>query len=111
RRATPHALMPALLASERSALSGVNAVVRDVGGSSPMLQQATFFNPRGQTRKFPTVRFDFNVTKKHHIENIWNYPILHSTVDFLNGVDSAFPGFPNFGSQDSNRFSNSTAWR
>jgi len=76
-----------------------------------MLQQASFFNPGGQTRKFPTVRFDFNVTKKHHIDEIWNYQIFDSKVDFLNNVDPAFPGFPNFGSQDSLRWSNSLGWR
>ena len=98
-----------LLADMRSALSGVNAIFLQT--SNPNLQQATFFNPGGQVRKFPTVRFDFQVAKNHHIENIWNYQQFKSQVDFLNGVDPAFPGFPNFGSQDSNRFSNSTAWR
>lgn len=100
----------ALLGSIRSSLSGVSAVFIPVAGS-PNLEQATFFNPGGQVRKFPTVRFDFTVAKDHHIENIWNYQQFRSQVDFLNGVDPAFPGFPNFGSQDSNRFSNTTAWR
>jgi hypothetical protein len=99
----------ALLADMRGALSGVNAIFLQT--SNPNLQQATFFNPGGQVRKFPTVRFDFTVAKNHHIENIWNYQEFRSQVDFLNGVDPAFPGFPNFGSQDSNRFSNSSAWR
>ena len=98
-----------LLTDIRSSLSGVNAIF--VQTANPNLQQATFFNPGGQTRKFPTVRLDFNITKDHHLENIWNYQQFRSKVDFLNGVDPAFPGFPNFGSQDSNRFSNSTAWR
>jgi hypothetical protein len=99
----------ALLAEMRSSLAGVNAIFLQT--SNPNLQQATFFNPGGQTRKFPTVRFDFTVAKNHHIENIWNYQQFRSKVDFLNNVDPAFPGFPNFGSQDSNRFSNSTGWR
>lgn len=98
-----------LLSDIRSSLSGVNAVFQNTG--NPNLQQATFFNSGGQTRRFPTVRFDFKATDKHHIENIWNYQQFTSVVDFLNGVDPAFPGFPNFGSQDSNRFSNTTAWR
>ena len=98
-----------LLGDMRSALSGVNAIF--VQTSNPNLQQATFFNPGGQVRKFPTVRFDFTVAKNHHLENIWNYQQFRSQVDFLNNVDPAFPGFPNFGSQDSNRFSNSSAWR
>ena len=98
-----------LLNDIRSSLTGVNAVF--VQTSNPNLQQATFFNPGGQIRKFPTVRFDFNIAKNHHLENVWNYQQFRSTVDFLNNVDPAFPGFPNTGSQDSNRFSNSSAWR
>ncbi|HEU4769641.1 MAG TPA: carboxypeptidase-like regulatory domain-containing protein [Pyrinomonadaceae bacterium] len=99
----------ALLGNIRSSLTGVNAIIQPL--ANPNLQQATFFNTGGQTRKFPTIRFDFKVTNNHHVENIWNYQQFRSTVDFLNGVDPIFPGFPNFGSQDSNRFSNSTAWR
>ena len=98
-----------LLTDIRSSLTGVNAVIQATG--NPNIQQATFFNSGGQTRKFPTIRFDFKLTNNHHIENIWNYQQFRSTVDFLNNVDPIFPGFPNFGSQDSNRFSNSTAWR
>jgi hypothetical protein len=51
------------------------------------------------------------VTKNHHIENIWNYQVFGSKVDFLNNVDPAFPGFPNTGAQTSIRFSDSMAWR
>ena len=74
-------------------------------------EAVSFVNPSGQTRKFPTVRFDFNPFKNHHIEEIWNYQQFRSETDNLNNVDPAFPDFPNFGSQDSNRFSNVTAWR
>ena len=96
-----------LLSSIRSSVNGF--VIKDTG--DPNIQQVSFVNPGGQVRKFPTVRFDFNLNKNHHIENIWNYQQFRSSVDFLNSVDPAFPGFPNYGSQDSNRFSNSTAWR
>ena len=98
-----------LLGDIRGSLNGVNAIFQTTG--NPNIETATFFNVGGQTRRFPTVRFDFKLTDKHHIENIWNYQQFKSVVDFLNGVDPAFPGFPNFGSQDSNRFSNTTAWR
>jgi hypothetical protein len=104
---TPDPTVSGLLTGIRSSLGGL--VVKDSG--DPNIQQVSFTNPGGQVRKFPTVRFDFNVSRNHHIENIWNYQSFRSKVDFLNGVDPAFPGFPNFGSQDSNRFSNSTAWR
>src|SRR5262249_19877843 len=96
-----------LLSSIRGSLSG--AVIKDTG--DPNIQQVTFVNTGGQIRKFPTVRFDFNAGKNHHFETVWNYQQFRSKVDFLNSVDPAFPGFPNVGSQDSNRFSSSSAWR
>lgn len=102
---TPDPTIGALLTSIRSASPGF----KDTG--DPNLQTTTFINHGGQSRQFPTVRFDFNVTKNHHIENIWNYQNFSGVVDFLNGVDPAFPGFPNHGSQTSIRFSDSMAWR
>ncbi|MGH9941745.1 MAG: hypothetical protein ACRD9R_05210, partial [Pyrinomonadaceae bacterium] len=75
------------------------------------LQRFTFINPGGQKRYFPTVRLDANLTSKHRLENVYNYQKFDSQVDFLNGTDPSFPGFPNFGSQKSNRFSNVTALR
>ena len=104
---TPDPTVGGLLSSIRSSVSG--AVIKDTG--DPNIQQVTFVNTGGQVRKFPTVRFDFNISKNHHIETIWNYQQFRSKVDFLNSVDPAFPGFPNVGSQDSNRFSSSSAWR
>lgn len=104
---TPDPTVGALLNQIRSSVDGF--VIKDTG--DPNIQQVSFVNPGGQVRKFPTVRFDFNLSKNHHIENVWNYQQFRSSVDFLNSVDPAFPGFPNTGSQDSNRFSNSTAWR
>jgi len=111
---TPDPTIGSLLSSIRSSVSGLN--VRQItvaAGSAPELnrQQVSFINPGGQTRRFPTVRLDFNPTNKHHIENIWNYQVFGSVVDFLNGADPAFPDFPNHGSQTSLRWSNVTALR
>jgi hypothetical protein len=75
------------------------------------LERFTFTNQGGQTRYFPTVRLDFNLTSKHKLENIWNYQLFTGKVDFLNNTDPAFPNFPNQGFQGSNRFSNTTALR
>jgi len=79
--------------------------------TDPNLQRFTFTNSGGQDRYFPTIRFDFNLTPKHHLENIYNYNYFGSTVDFLNSRDPQFPGFPNKGSQISNRFSEVLALR
>lgn len=99
-----------LNADIRSSVGTVNGVLTNVAGS-PNVQQFGFFNVGGQTRRFPTVRLDANLGKNHHLENIANYQQFLNVVDFLNGVDPVFPGFPNHGSQQSNRFSNTSAWR
>ena len=101
---TVGSLLTAIQAS--TSAGGVAPITGD-----PNRRRFTFINPGGQTRKFPTVRFDGNITKNHHIENVWNYQIFRNVSDFLNNIDPAFPGFPNTGGQDSNRFSNTTALR
>jgi hypothetical protein len=105
---SPDPTVASLLSAIRASTAG--------GGISPITndpnrQRFSFINPGGQVRYFPTVRLDANITKNHHIENIWNYQAFRNTVDFLNNIDPAFPGFPNFGGQNSNRFSNTTALR
>jgi hypothetical protein len=99
-----------LLADIRSSVSTVNGVLTPVSGS-PNIEQFGFFNTGAQLRRFPTVRLDANLGKNHHLENITNYQEFLTKVDFLNNVDPIFPGFPNHGSQTSNRFSNTSAWR
>jgi hypothetical protein len=98
-----------ILSDMRSSTS--KGSVRDQ--TDPNFQQLTFTNTGGQTRRFPTLRFDVNVTNNHHVEAVYNYQDFASVVDFLNGVDPAFPDpLPQIlGSQGSNRFSFSTALR
>jgi hypothetical protein len=75
-------------------------------------QLFTFTNSGGQNRYFTTVRFDHHITSKHRLENVWNYQAFRNGIDFLNGVDPAFPGLlGGVGGQNSNRFSNSTGLR
>lgn len=75
-------------------------------------QTFSFTNTGGQQRRFATVRFDYNLTSKHHIENIWNYQVFRNKVDFLNNADPAYPGsVAGIGGQNSNRFSDSMALR
>jgi len=97
-----------LLADIRNSTTTTGAVIAQ---PDPNFQQFTFTNAGGQDRYFPTVRLDFNLTERHHLENIWNYNKFGGKADFLNGRDPQFPGFPNIGSQGSNRFSNVTALR
>jgi len=72
--------------------------------SDPNLQRFTFTNTGEVINHFPTARFDFNLTAKHHLEISYNYTGNFRTPDILNSVDPAFPGFPNFGTYVSHRF-------
>jgi len=102
---TPDPTINALMAQIRGAQGSFTPT------SDPNVQQLSFTNQGGQKRRFPTTRLDFELNKKNHIEAIYNYQIFRSKVDFLNSADPFAPGFPNFGSQDSNRYSFVTAWR
>jgi hypothetical protein len=90
-----------LLADIQSSTNGTGGVTQN---TDPNLQTFTFNNYGLQRRYFPTVRLDFNLTEKHHLENTWNYQSYASDPDTLNNADVAFPGFPNHGAQNSNRF-------
>ncbi|MGH9834362.1 MAG: carboxypeptidase regulatory-like domain-containing protein, partial [Blastocatellia bacterium] len=79
--------------------------------TDPNLQRFTFANGSAGKRYYPTVRLDFNLTSKHRLENVYNYQYYLTTIDTLNSADQTFPGFPNFGSQLSNRFSESLTLR
>ena len=57
-----------------------------------------------QKRHFPTVRLDGNLTDAHRLSFSYRYNMFDSTPDILNGVESRFPGFPNFGAQTSKRY-------
>ncbi len=76
-------------------------------------EEFSFTNLGGQLRRFAAVRFDYNITDKHHLENTWNYQRFGGAdVDFLNSTDPAFPGFlAGVGGQSSLRFSDSLALR
>ncbi len=106
--ATPDPTVASLLSSIRGSTSGKGNITQT---ADPNLQYFDFTNTGGQVRRFPTVRFDFNFTSKHHLENTWNLQRFNSKIDFLNSVDPQFPGFPLHGSQTSWRFSDSLALR
>jgi hypothetical protein len=82
-----------------------------VAATDPNFQNFSYIAAGGQKRRFPTVRLDFNLNPKNSLEMSYNYQAFSGLVDFLNNTDPAFPGFPNHGSQGSNRFSGVMAWR
>ncbi len=78
----------------------------------PNIQRYTF-SPTGggEIRVFPTLRLDFNIGSKHHLENTYMPQTHHTLIDYLNNGAPAFPGFPSFGSQQSTRFGNTIGLR
>ncbi|MEK7834347.1 MAG: hypothetical protein AAB401_24885, partial [Acidobacteriota bacterium] len=79
--------------------------------TNPNLQRFSY-SPSGMSQvKRPTVRFDVNVTDKHHAEFTWTYQQGRGGPDFLNGVEPKYPGFPNQGSQPSDRYTGSVGFR
>ncbi|MCI0392461.1 MAG: TonB-dependent receptor [Acidobacteria bacterium] len=79
--------------------------------ADPNLQQFTFLNKGQEHHIYPTLRLDFNLTSKHHLEYSGNVQQWRRIPDILNNADPAFPGFPVFGTQTSTRFSHSAALR
>ena len=97
-----------LLADIRNATNTAGSITQL---TDPNLQRYVFANDSAGKRYYPTMRLDFNITSKHRLENVYNYQYYLTTIDTLNSVDPAFPGFPNLGSQLSNRFSESLTLR
>jgi hypothetical protein len=97
-----------LLSDIRNSTAGVGGIQ---GLPDRNLQQFTFANTSNDARDFMTLRLDFNLTAKHQLESSYYYEKHLRGVDILNSVDPSFPGFPNFGSQVGNRFTESLALR
>jgi hypothetical protein len=74
-------------------------------------QTYSFVNPGTQRRRFLVTRFDFNLTKDHALDIVYNDQPFRSNVDFLNNADPNFPGIANAGTQNSDRRSLSIGLR
>ncbi|HEY6403207.1 MAG TPA: carboxypeptidase regulatory-like domain-containing protein [Blastocatellia bacterium] len=104
-----------LLADIRGATqtSGAVEVVTDPSKIVDPNVQRYSFSPLGggEIRVFPTLRLDFNLGSKHHLEGSYLPQTHHTLIDYLNNGAPAFPGFPSFGSQISTRFGSAIALR
>jgi hypothetical protein len=101
-----------------SVLNTIRAATGTTGAFQPLgtggvffRQPYTFANSGEQRRRFLVTRFDFNLTKDHALDVIYNDQPFRSNVDFLNSADPSFPGVPNAGTQNSDRRSLSTGLR
>ncbi|MGH9946769.1 MAG: carboxypeptidase regulatory-like domain-containing protein [Pyrinomonadaceae bacterium] len=79
---------------------------------NPNTENLNIISRTSQKRTFLTTRFDVNLTKNHAFEFVFNRQIFRNVPsDLLNNADPSFPGFPNTGGQNSDRFSQAFALR
>jgi hypothetical protein len=94
------------------AATGVRGTFDPLGSNGTYYRQSfNFANSGEQRRRFLAVRTDFNLTKNHSLDVIFNDQPFRANADFLNNVDPAFPDFANAGTQQSDRRSLSTGLR
>ncbi len=80
--------------------------------SNPLYQTLTFINKGMNKTRFYTSRFDFNLTSRHRLEAVYNYhQYFPLPYDNTNDGSPAYPDFPNYRVQGSNRFMASAAVR
>jgi len=92
--------MSRLFADIRSSVAGSNVV----DSTDPLTQTFTYSFQTDSVTKYPTGRLDFNLTDKHRLSWSMTYTDLVSTPDTTNNREPNFPGFPNTGSQVSDRY-------
>ncbi len=94
------------------AATATTGTFQPLGTGNIYYRQPYQFNNAGlQRRRFFVARTDFNVTKDHALEVIFNDQPFRANVDFLNGLDPTFPGLANAGAQNSDRRSLSVGFR
>lgn len=91
-----------LLTDIRTAASSTGSITDQ---TDPLYQDFNYNVPTLQDNWFPTLRVDLNVTRDHRLSVVYNHDVFKSEPDTLNGAEPFFPGFPNFGSQTSQRIS------
>ncbi len=72
--------------------------------SDPLVQRLSYQTPFSNVTRYPHVRLDMQLSNKHRVTATYTLNKLLSDPDTLNNRDSAFPGFPIHGVQDSKRF-------
>jgi hypothetical protein len=91
----------ARLLSDIRASTGGSTVVDN---TNPLTQNFTYSYDTDSVTKYPTGRIDYNLTDKQRLSWSMTYTDLVSTPDTTNNREPNFPGFPNTGSQVSDRY-------
>ena len=98
--ATVDPIIAKLLADIRTSATGSGLAA----ATDPNMDILTFQTDVDSTTKYPSARFDFQLTPKHLLTVSGNMTLLLSNPDTTNGREPIFPGFPVTGVQDSKRF-------
>ena len=94
-----------LLADIRSSTTAAGAVlIEPTGLMDPRFQTLKFQQPSTVHNRYPTVRLDYNLTRKHRLSASTNASTNNSFPDTTNGYWLAFPGFPITMGQSSTRY-------
>ncbi|MFB3854161.1 MAG: carboxypeptidase regulatory-like domain-containing protein [Vicinamibacterales bacterium] len=93
-------LVGKLLADIRA--STAKGTVTDL--ADPRHQRLTFAQPTDAHNRYPTVRFDFNLTQNHRLSASSNYSTNSTFPDTTNGYWAYYPDFPVILGQSSNRY-------
>ena len=100
---TPDPVIRQLLIDIRNSTSQAVGVFRPVQGE-PNTEDFAFQQPGNDNNKFPTVRLDYNLSAKHRMSFSMNRNYILVKPDTLNDDERRWPGFPNWGEQDSDRY-------
>ena len=77
----------------------------------PLTQQFVWQQSTDSTTKYPTMRFDYNVTQNHRLSFSMTRNHLVSDPDTTNTQQRVYPGFPVHGLQDSLRYTGQFSFR
>lgn len=98
-----------LLADIRAA-TGTTGTITD--STDPRFQSYSYNANQLGSNWYPTARVDLNFGINHKLSTVFNYDLFSTKPDLTtNSREPTFPGFPNFGSQTSERFSLSNTLR
>jgi hypothetical protein len=111
----PNVINPAVSAILTPVQSSLTAPGVSVNIQPSLWQNSiTFNNSTMGVRRYPDLRFDYNMTKHQSLEFDYHYSWFDSAPDLLNSMDATYPVAPfntNQGSQLSNRNLWVAAWR
>lgn len=98
-----------------SILSRIKAATATVGTinetTARNVNQYVFQPTRESDQYTPTLRLDYNLTENNRISATYYWQRFKSNPDLLNNVEARFPGFANFGTQNSYRTTGSIGLR